>query len=76
LWWIWQTVLVLVCGFFLVLGVQLLIHSYKLDNPFSFMMMFFSSNLIILVSLVLGAGLCWRMRGVYRLIHQKKSDHE
>jgi hypothetical protein len=72
LWWIWQTFLVLACGFFLVLGIQLLIHAYKLDNPFPFMMIFFSSNLIILISAVLGAGLSYRMFGVYRLINKKK----
>ena len=74
LWWIWQTVLLLVCGFFLVLGIQILIKAYELNNPFYFMMIFFSSNLIILISAVLGAGLCYRMLGVYRLINKKNGD--
>lgn len=76
LWWLWQTVLVLACGFFLVLGIQMLIKAYDLNNPFDFMLIFFSSNLIILISGVLGAGLCWRMLGVYRLINKKKGDNE
>jgi len=76
LWWIWQSILVLACGFFLVLGIQILIKSYNLDNPFDFMMIFFSSNLIILISGVVGAGLCYRMLGVYRLINKKEGDKE
>lgn len=75
-WWIWQTILVLVCGFFLVLGIQILIQSYQLDNPFYFMMIFFSSNLIILISIVLLAGLVWRMIGVYRLVYGKHNEKE
>lgn len=71
LWWIWQIILVLFCGFFLVLGIQILIKSYQLNNPAYFMMIFFSSNLIILISAVLMAGFLYRMYGVYRLINNK-----
>jgi len=71
-WWIWQTILVLLCGFFLVFGIQILIKSYQLNNPFYFMMIFFSSNLIILISVVLVAGFLYRMYGVYRLLNNKK----
>ena len=74
LWWIWQSILVLLCSFFLVLGIQILIRSYQLNNPFYFMMIFFSSNLIILISAVLMAGFLYRMLGVYRLIYKKKAD--
>ena len=73
LWWIWQSILVIFCGFFLVLGIQILIKSYQLDNPLYFMMIFFSSNLIILISLVLMVGFLYRMIGVYRLIYHKKT---
>jgi uncharacterized membrane protein len=73
-WWIWQTILVFVCGFFLVLGIQILIKSYQLNNPFSFMMIFFASNLIILISVVLMAGFLYRMYGVHRLIHNKTKE--
>lgn len=71
LWWIWQIILVLFCGFFLVFGIQILIKSYQLNNPFYFMMIFFASNLIILISVVLMAGFLYRMYGVYRLINNK-----
>ena len=74
LWWLWQSILVLLCGFFIVFGIQILIKSYQLNNPFYFMMIFFSSNLIILISLVLMAGFLYRMFGVYRLIYNKKKD--
>lgn len=76
LWWIWQIILVFFCCFFLVLGIQILIKSYQLNNPFYFIMIFFSSNLIILISLVIMAGLLYRMLGVYRLIYNKKEDEE
>ncbi len=74
LWWIWQTILVFVCGFFLVFGIQILIKSYQLNNPFYFMMIFFASNLIILISMVLMAGFLYRMVGVHRLIYNKKKE--
>ena len=50
LWWIWQIILVVFCAFFLVVGIQMLIKCYQLNNPFYFMMIFFSSNLITEVS--------------------------
>ena len=74
LWWIWQTILVLASIFFLVLGIEILIKSYKLDNPFYFMMIFFASNLIILISGVLMAGFAYRMVGVFKLVYPKKKD--
>ncbi|MFZ2633951.1 MAG: hypothetical protein WA081_21960 [Desulfosalsimonadaceae bacterium] len=76
LWWIWQTILVLVSIFFMVLGIEILIKSYKLDNPFYFMMIFFASNLIILISGVLMAGFIYRMVGVFKLVHPRKEDAE
>jgi len=74
LWWVWQIVLVLFCCFFLVLGIQILIKSYQLNNPAYFMMIFFSSSLIILISVVLMAGFLYRMFGVYQLINNKKKE--
>ena len=76
LWWIWQTILVFVSGFFMIVGIEILIKCYKLDNPFSFMMIFFASNLIILIGGVLMAGFIYRMVGVFKLVHSKKEDAE
>lgn len=69
-------ILVLICVFFLILGIQILIKSYQLNNPFSFMMIFFASNLIMLISAVLMAGIVWRMIGVYRLMYHNKENND
>ncbi|OPL11504.1 MAG: hypothetical protein AVO39_05360 [delta proteobacterium MLS_D] len=49
-WWTKQLVILFVSGFFLYRGVRVLIGCYGLDDPFSFIMYFFSSSLLILVS--------------------------
>ena len=46
--------------FFLVFGIILLISSYRLNDPFSFVLTFFASNLIILISAVILLGLVYR----------------
>jgi len=53
LWWIRQIILALAACFFLVFGIQMLIVSYSLKDPFTFIMTFFSSSLIILISATL-----------------------
>ena len=45
----------------LVFGIIILIAAYHLDNPFYFVMTFFSSNLIILISAALLFGFLYRM---------------
>lgn len=67
-WWIWQTILIVLSGFFLAIGVEVFIYSYRLENPFDFILSFFASNLIILISIVIMAGIIYRMVGVYRII--------
>lgn len=64
-WWIRQIILILMGCFFLVFGIQLLILAYKLKNPFWFIMTFFSSNLIILISGALLAGFIFRIKALY-----------
>ncbi len=61
LWWICQIGLVGAGAFFLLFGIQLLVGAYRLDNPFNFVMTFFASNLIILISATVVAGLVIRM---------------
>ena len=51
--WIKYIVLILLSGFFLLFGVQVLLAAYQLKDPFSFIMTFFASNFIILISLTL-----------------------
>lgn len=65
-WWPLQTGLVLISIFFLVFGIDLLIGSYSLKNPFDFIMTFFAACLIILISLTLTGGFLIRMAGVYK----------
>jgi hypothetical protein len=65
-WWIRQILLILVgCGF-LLFGVQILISAYSLKDPASFILTFFASNLIILISGVLVLGFINRIRLVLR----------
>jgi hypothetical protein len=56
-----QVLLILVGCFFLLFGVQLLISAYRLNNPLMFVMTFFASNLIILISAALVIGFVIRM---------------
>ncbi|MEW5723843.1 MAG: hypothetical protein AB1896_12095 [Thermodesulfobacteriota bacterium] len=46
--------------FFLAFGVVMLISSYHQDHPVAFLAMFFSSSLIVLLSLTCLVGLVWR----------------
>ena len=65
-WWIRQVVLVVIAGFYMVFGIQLLISAYQLDNPSYFIFTFFASNFMILFSGALMVGFIWRMVLVYR----------
>jgi putative exporter of polyketide antibiotics len=48
--------LIVICLFFAAFGVLLLISAYALTNPFEFIITFFASNLIILISAALCLG--------------------
>jgi len=52
-WWISQIILFVVAIFFIIFGIDLLYTAYQLNEPFSFIMTFFASNLIILISATL-----------------------
>ena len=65
-WWARQIVLMLAACFFLFFGIQLLVAAYRLKDPFHFVMTFFSSNLIILISLTLMIGFVVRMVSICR----------
>ncbi len=66
-WWVRQLLLILVGCFFLVFGILMLISAYKLGNPYSFIMAFFASNLMILISATLVLGFVLRMVKAFRL---------
>jgi len=65
-WWIRQVALTLTGCFFIIFGIQLLIAAYRLKDPFYFVMTFFSSNLIILISATLLIGFVYRMVCMYK----------
>ena len=73
-WWIRQVILVLGSCFFLVFGINLLIMAYKLENPSWFIMTFFASNLIILISATILFGIIYRMITFYR--NTRKDDKQ
>ena len=73
-WWIQQIVLILIGAFFLYYGIQLLIGAYDLKDPFIFIMTFFASNFIILISGTLVFGFAYRI--VMALRQSKKADKE
>ena len=60
-WWVRQVTLTLAGLFFLLFGIHILIAAYHLKDPFSFVMTFFASNLIILVNATLTVGFIVRM---------------
>jgi len=51
-WWGKNLIIGLVSLFFLIRGIDVLIGSYHLDNPLEFIMYFFSSSLLIMVSAI------------------------
>lgn len=51
-WWGKQVSIGALSVFFLIFGIDLLVASYCLDNPYEFIMCFFASSLIILISAV------------------------
>ncbi len=72
-WWIRQVVLILLGCFFLLFGIYLLVGAYHLKDPFSFIMTFFASNLIILINATLLTGFVIRMVKMFR--GSENSEH-
>ena len=70
-WWLFQVLMILVSGFFLVFGFDLLMSAYDLKDPFSFIMTFFAASFVILISGALLISFLIKMIRVYRqLKHQ------
>jgi len=55
-------------SFFLFWGITLLLSAYSLKNPLEFIMLFFSSNFIILIS---GAGILYAAFRLWRIFKEK-----
>jgi len=61
-WWWIRTIALFLAGIgFLLFGIHLLVSAYHLNDPFYFILTFFSSNLIILISAAVIIGLGWQM---------------
>jgi len=71
IWWGKQIGIAVMSLFFLFLGIDTLFSAYRLNHPHEFVMLFFSSSLIILVSAV---GLLWPLIRIYR--HLKPSGED
>ena len=52
LWWLSKIIIGVASLLFFTIGIDVLVASYDLNNPAEFIMYFFSSNLLILVSIV------------------------
>ena len=73
-WWLRHIVLLGAGLFFLLFGIQLLVLAYRLNDPFNFVMTFFASNLIILISATILAGLVIRMVAAIRWFNNENDD--
>lgn len=74
-WWFGQLLLTGIACFFVIFGISLLRASYRLGDPFSFILTFFAASLIILISVVMVLGFVMRMRRM-KLTDRSISDHE
>ncbi|MFO7738172.1 MAG: hypothetical protein R6V46_06865 [Desulfatiglandaceae bacterium] len=71
LWWIRQVILIVSGTFFLLFGIHLLISAYRLHDPAWFIMTFFASNLIILISAALLVGFILRIVNVLKRLRNQ-----
>ena len=68
LFWIKNSAIGFLSLFFLIMGIDLLMGAYALQNPFEFLLSFFASNLIILISAV---GCIYVGITIWKQLHQK-----
>ena len=72
--WIKYFAVFFVSLFFLIIGVNTLIGSYRLNNPIEFVMYFFSSSLLILVCI---SGLIYFFIRIFSRKHKNETNtHE
>ena len=64
--WIKNILILVLSLFFLLIGINTMIGSYRINNPIEFVMYFFSASLLILVCVV---GIIYF---IFRLIPQKQ----
>jgi len=61
----------LISVFFFLFGLDLLISSYRLNDPFSFIMTFFAASFVLLISAALAVTFAVKMIRVYRRIRNQ-----
>ena len=71
-WLATQIILALIAIFFILFGVNLLYMAYQIPDPFSFIMTFFASNLIILISATLLITFVFKIVTIIRKSKQKE----
>ncbi|MHB8769705.1 MAG: hypothetical protein ACYC7J_01765 [Syntrophales bacterium] len=71
LWWGKNIVILLVAVFFLIFGIETLIGSFTLKNPLEFIVYFFSSSFMVLVSIV---GIIYPVFQVHGYFKPRKID--
>lgn len=70
-WWIRNAVIALGSAFFLAFGVEALVAAYRLRNAHEFIVYFFSSSFIILISLV---GLLYPLLQIHAFFRARKGE--
>ena len=75
-WWVRQVLGALFSGFFIYFGIHILWAAYRLDDPFMFVMTFFASNFIILISIVMLIAFVYRMVIKARATEEKDDPNE
>jgi len=68
-WWTVAAASAILSIFFLIVGISLCRAAYDLKHPYQFILTFFSSNFIILISVVILLGVVIRMIGRLRQGH-------
>jgi hypothetical protein len=61
-WWVRQVVFFFLGCFFMIFGILILVSSYRLNEPHLFVMTFFASNFMILISATLAFIFACRMK--------------
>jgi hypothetical protein len=56
------------------MGIDLLISAYRLTDPFTFIIMFFASNLMILISAALCLGFAIRLKRSFSVAPLNRSS--
>ena len=67
--------LILICLVFMVVGIDLLVSAYQLNDPFTFLILLFSSNLMILISAALCLGFVLRLKHSLTDTPSEKEPH-